>query len=401
MPEAISHHNITENVVGESKHINRAAPGAPYFTPLQSPPAGAAFVREDGKTVPKLFQPLKLRGLTLPNRIFLSPLCQYSAEDGHMTDYHLAHIGGIVKRGPGMTIIEATAVTPVNVGLWKDSQIAPMKRVVDFAHSQASCVAPWLSAAAVAPKEQNGWPDNVLAPSAIPWNEHHANPRAMTLEDIESFKKSYADAVRRALTVGFDAIEVHAAHGYLLCSFLSPTSNQRTDKYGGSFENRTRLLLETVDLVREIIPETMPLFVRVSGTEWLEEVEEIKESWTSDQTVKLGEILAERGVDLMDISSGGNHPKQHPHAAPGYQAPLSKAMAVSAVGSIHTGKLANELLEEGLDVIMVGRLFQKNPGVVFAFAEELGVEVNMPNQIRWGWSKRGASQLKTLLDSNL
>ncbi|CAD0015084.1 unnamed protein product [Aureobasidium pullulans] len=371
MPEAISHHNITENVVGESKHINRAAPGAPYFTPLQSPPAGAAFVREDGKTVPKLFQPLKLRGLTLPNRIFLSPLCQYSAEDGHMTDYHLAHIGGIVKRGPGMTIIEATAVTPgritpEDVGLWKDSQIAPMKRVVDFAHSQ----------------EQNGWPDNVLAPSAIPWNEHHANPRAMTLEDIESFKKSYADAVRRALTVGFDAIEVHAAHGYLLCSFLSPTSNQRTDKYGGSFENRTRLLLETVDLVREIIPETMPLFVRVSGTEWLEEVEEIKESWTSDQTVKLGEILAERGVDLMDISSGGNHPKQHPHAAPGYQAPLSKAMAVSAVGSIHTGKLANELLEEGLDVIMVGRLFQKNPGVVFAFAEELGVEVNMPNQIR-------------------
>ncbi|THW00103.1 NADH:flavin oxidoreductase/NADH oxidase [Aureobasidium pullulans] len=429
MPEAISHHNITENVVGESKHINRAAPGAPYFTPLQSPPAGAAFVREDGKTVPKLFQPLKLRGLTLPNRIFLSPLCQYSAEDGHMTDYHLAHIGGIVKRGPGMTIIEATAVTPEgritpeDVGLWKDSQIAPMKRVVDFAHSQnqlitiqlahagrkASCVAPWSSAAAVAPKEQNGWPDNVLAPSAIPWNEHHANPRAMTLEDIESFKKSYADAVRRALTVGFDAIEVHAAHGYLLCSFLSPTSNQRTDKYGGSFENRTRLLLETVDLVREIIPETMPLFVRVSGTEWLEEVEEIKESWTSDQTVKLGEILAERGVDLMDISSGGNHPKQHPHAAPGYQAPLSKAvkkavgdkMAVSAVGSIHTGKLANELLEEGLDVIMVGRLFQKNPGVVFAFAEELGVEVNMPNQIRWGWSKRGASQLKTLLDSNL
>ena len=282
---------------------------------------------------------------------------------------------------------------------------------IQLAHAgrKASCVAPWLSAAAVAPKEQNGWPDNVLAPSAIPWNEHHAQPRAMTLEDIESFKKSYADAVRRALTAGFDAIEIHAAHGYLLCSFLSPTSNQRTDQYGGSFENRTRLLIETVDLVREIVPETMPIFVRVSGTEWLEEVEEIKESWTSEQTVELGKILAGRGVDLMDISSGGNHPKQHPHAAPGYQAPLSKAvkkavgnkMAVSAVGSIHTGKLANELLEDGLDVIMVGRLFQKNPGVVFSFAEELGVEVNMPNQIRWGWSKRGASQLKTLLDANL
>ncbi|KAG9513887.1 NADH:flavin oxidoreductase/NADH oxidase, partial [Aureobasidium melanogenum] len=411
MPEAVSHHNIVENVVGESRHVNRAAPGVPYFTPLQSPPAGAAFVREHGKAVPKLFQPLKLRGLTLPNRIFLSPLCQYSAEDGHYTKWHMAHIGGIVSRGPGMTIIEATAVTPEgritpeDVGLWKDSQMAPLKEVVDFAHSQnqliaiqlahagrkASCVAPWLSAAAVAPKEQNGWPDNVLAPSAIPWNEHHANPRAMTLEDIESFKKSYADAVHRALKVGFDAIEIHAAHGYLLCSFLSPTSNQRTDKYEKS------------------IPETMPLFVRVSGTEWLEEVAEIKESWTSEQTVELGKILAERGVDLMDISSGGNHPKQHPHAAPGYQAPLSKAvkkavgdkMAVSAVGSIHTGKLANELLEEGLDVIMVGRLFQKNPGVVFSFAEELGVEVNMPNQIRWGWSKRGASQLKTLLDANL
>lgn len=251
-------------------------------------------------------------------------------------------------------------------------------------------MAPWLSAAAVAPKELNGWPDNVLAPSAIAWNENHAQPRAMTLEDIESFKKSYADSVRRALTAGFDAIEIHAAHGYLLCSFLSPQSNQRTDKYGGSFENRTRLLLETVDLVREIIPKKMPLFVRVSGTEWLEEIEEIKESWTSEQTVKLGEILADRGVDLMDISSGGNHPKQHPHTGPGYQAPLAKAvkkavgdkMAVSSVGSIHTGKLANELLEEGLDVIMVGRLFQKNPGTVFAWADELGVEVNMPNQIR-------------------
>ncbi|GAB7355340.1 hypothetical protein MBLNU459_g5869t1 [Dothideomycetes sp. NU459] len=414
-----SHHNVPEKIHEESHNANRAAPGISYFTPLQDPVAGTAFQSEDGKPVPKLYQPLKLRGLTLQNRIMLSPLCQYSAQDGHMTNWHLTHLGGILQRGPGLTTIEATAVTPEgritpeDVGLWKDSQIEPIKRVVEFAHSQgqkimiqlahagrkASTVAPWLSSGEVAGKDLNGWPDNVYGPSAIAWNDKHATPKEMTLEDIENFKIAFKAAVDRSLTIGFDVVEIHSAHGYLLHEFLSPVANTRTDKYGGSFENRTRLLREVTEITRAAIPKDMPLFVRISATDWLEESKEIKESWTLDQTVKLAPILADLGVDLLDVSSGGNHPAQHPHVGPGYQAPFAKAikkglpsdskMHVGTVGSITSGKQANQLLEEGLDLAIIGRQFQKNPGLVFNWADELGVEVQMPNQIRWGFGGRG------------
>jgi len=225
----MSHHNITHQPEEESHNVNRAARGISYFTPAQLPPAGTALVSEGQKSVPKLFKPLKLRGLTLQNRIMLSPLCQYSAEDGHYTMWHLTHIGGIVQRGPGITCIEATAVTPQgritpeDVGLWKDSQMENLKKVVEFAHSQnqkimiqlahagrkASTVAPWLSGGEVAGKDLNGWPDDVYGPSAIPWNNDHAKPKEMALEDIQEFKKAYADSVKRALECGFDAIEIH------------------------------------------------------------------------------------------------------------------------------------------------------------------------------------------------
>lgn len=320
--------------------------------------AGTAFITEDGKPLPKLFKPLKLRGLMLQNRIMLSPLCQYSAQDGHMTDWHLTHLGGIIQRGPGLACIEATAVlpegriTPEDVGLWKDSQKEPIKRVVEFAHSQgqkimiqiahagrkASTVAPWLSGGEVAGKENNGWPDNVLAPSAIAWNDKHADPKEMTLDDIEKFKSAYKATVLRSLDIGFDAIEIHSAHGYLLHEFLSPVSNHRTDQYGGSFENRIRLLVEVTELVRETIPKDMPLFVRVSATDWLEEAKDIKESWTVDQTVKLAQVLADKGVDLLDVSSGGSHPSQHPHVGPGYQAPFAKAVKKAVGDKMAVGK---------------------------------------------------------------
>lgn len=332
-------------------------------------------------------------------------------------------MGGIIQRGPGLATVEATAVTshgritPEDVGLWKDSQIAPLKRVVDFAHSQnqkimiqlahagrkASTVAPWLSSGDVAGKDLNGWPDDVYAPSAIPWNEKHAQPKEMSLQDIQAFKDAFVASVKRALTAGFDAIEIHNAHGYLLHSFLSPAANTRKDQYGGSFENRTRLTLEVVDLVRAAIPKDMPLFLRISATDWLEEAG--IEGWTSDDTVRLAPLLADKGVDVLDVSTGGNHPKQHPHVRPAYQAPFAfnvkKAVGdrllVTSVGSITEGKQANDLLNEGLDAVFVGRMFQKNPGLVFAWADELGQEVNMPNQIRWGFSKRGATQTKNLL----
>lgn len=217
----------------------------------------------------------------------------------------------------------------------------------------------------------------------------------------------------------FDTIEVHNAHGYLLHSFLSPVSNTRTDEYGGSFENRTRLTREIVHLTREMyvgypsytscnadnwdrMPKDMPLLLRISATDWLEEDTDL-DGWKSEDTVKLAPILADMGVDLLDVSSGGNHPKQHPHTGPGYQAPFAKAvkeavgdkMHVSSVGSITEGKQANQLLEEGLDAVFVGRMFQKNPAIVWTFAEELGVQINVANQIRWGFGGRPGAPKKS------
>lgn len=414
-----SHHGIPKEVPRqEENHLeNRAAKGISYYTPEQKPVAGTALSMKDGSDkIPKLFQPLKLRGLTLQNRVAVSPLCQYSAEDGHHTDWHLTHLGGIIQRGPGLTIVEATSVvpegriTPEDSGIWKDSQIEPLRREVEFAHSQgqliaiqlghagrkASTVAPWLSAGDIAGPELNGWPDNVKAASAIAYNDHHCQPKAMTKEDIEEFKKAWKAGVERCLKAGFDAIEIHNAHGYLLHSFLSPATNKRTDEYGGSFENRTRLTLELVDITRETIPKDMPLLLRISATDWLEESG--LESWTLDQTVKLAEILASKGVDVLDVSSAGLHPEQKVKGGPGYQEPFAKAvkdkvgdkMLVGAVGTITSGKQANGYLEDdNLDIIFAGRMFQKNPGLVWAWADELGVEGRWANQIRWGFGGRG------------
>jgi 2,4-dienoyl-CoA reductase-like NADH-dependent reductase (Old Yellow Enzyme family) len=363
--------------------------------------------------------------MRMQNRVMLSPLCQYSSEDGHHTAWHMAHLGGIISRGPGFSLVEATAVvpegriTPEDAGLWKDSQIAPFAAEVEFAHSQgqkigiqlahagrkASTVAPWLSDGDVAPAELNGWPDNVVAPSAVPFNDRFPKPRAMTLDEIEAFKTAYVAAIKRSLKAGFDAIEIHGAHGYLLHEFLSPVSNKRTDAYGGSFENRARLLLETVDLARQTIPADMPLFVRISASDWLEEVEGFgpEASWTGDDAVRLAKILAERGVDVLDVSSGGNHPSQKIKGGKNYQShfaqDIKKAvgdkMFVGTVGTITGGAQAEELLQSGLDIAAVGRAFQKNPGLIFSWADELQCEVNMPNQIRWGFGGRGKKRTHT------
>ncbi|KAI9743013.1 MAG: hypothetical protein M1818_003308 [Claussenomyces sp. TS43310] len=404
---------------------NKPAAGIAYFTPAQNPPSGTASdPQPNGKPIPKLFRPLTIRGTTFQNRIMLSPLCQYSAEDGHHTAWHMAHLGGIISRGPGLAMVEATAVTPEgritpeDSGLWKDSQIEPLKRIVDFAHSQgqkigiqiahagrkASTVAPWLSPAATATEDVNGWPNDIIAPSAIRHGDELPLPKEMTLEDIEKLKQAWAASVKRAVTAGFDVIEIHNAHGYLLHEFISPASNHRSDKYGGSFENRTRLTLEIVDLTRKLIPDSTPLFLRISATDWLEDAEDYKgESWTVKDTVKLATILADRGVDLLDVSSGGNHLAQKIKTGPGYQAPFAKEvkkavgdkMAVGTVGTITSGKQANDLLEDGLDLAIAGRMFQRDPALVWTWAEELGVEINVANQIRWGFGGRpGASPTK-------
>lgn len=254
-------------------------------------------------------------------------------------------------------------------------------------------MAPWLSRGETAVEEVNGWPDNVYAPSALSFSDAFPNPKAMTKEDIKNLKTDFVASVKRAIKAGFDVIEIHNAHGYLLHEFLSPVSNKRTDEYGGSWENRTRLTLEIVEAVRATIPEDMPLFLRISATDWLDEQKkEFPESWTVQDTVKLAPLLAERGVDLLDVSSGGIHPSQHIHAGPGYQAPFANAvkekvgnsLLVASVGSITNGPQAQKLLEEGLDAVLVGRYFQRNPGLVWAFADELGVETGLASQIAWG-----------------
>ncbi|KAL3464959.1 hypothetical protein BJX64DRAFT_253529 [Aspergillus heterothallicus] len=398
----------------------KPASNTSYFTPAQIPPAGtAADPQSDEAPIPKLFQPLKLRGLTLHNRIALSPLCQYSADDGHMTDWHMAHLGGIAQRGPGFLMVEATAVlpegriSPHDLGLWKDSQIEPLKRVVEFVHSQgqiigvqighagrkASTVPPWISLGDTATEKEGGWPNSVKGPDGIAFGERYPVPKAMTKQDIEDFKVAWAGAVKRALRAGVDFIEIHNAHGYLLMSFLSPASNTRTDEYGGSFENRIRLSLEVAKLTREAVPDSLPIFMRVSGTDWLEESRPDQPSWRLEDTVKFAQVLAESGtIDLLDVSTGGTHSAQKIHAKPAFQAPFAVAvkkalgdkLLVGSVGMIENARLANSLLEsEGLDIVLIGRGFQKNPGLVWAWADELGVEISMANQIRWGFSHRG------------
>lgn len=343
----------------------------------------------------------------------------------------MAHLGGIISRGPGLAIMEATSVTPEgritpeDAGIWEDSHVdGPhgLKSIVDFAHSQsqkigiqiahagrkASTVAPFLHAGLVASEAENGWPKKVYGPTDVPYNDVFPQPIAMSLDDIESFKKSWVEGVKRAIRAGFDVLEIHNAHGYLLQSFLSPVSNTRTDKYGGSFENRTRLTLEIVELTRKEMPKGMPLFLRISASEWLEESGE--ESWTNADTIRLAPLLAAAGVDLLDVSSGGNSKHQKIKGGPGYQAPFSKEikkamgdkLLVGTVGSITNGTQAESLLtgkgdgskgEQELDVALVGRMFQKEPGLVWKWAEELGVGIEVAHQIRWGFGGRPGSGL--------
>jgi len=289
--------------------------------------------------------------------------------------------------------------------------MGPLRTIVEFAHSQgqkigiqlshagrkASTVAPWLAGASLATESVGGWPANVWGPSAEAFTHTMATPVAIGKVEIDELKKAWAAAVRRAVDAGFDVIEVHAAHGYLLSSFHSPAVNTRSDEYGGSFDNRTRLTREIVQLTRKSMPASMPLFVRVSATDWLEEIPSITESWTPDHTVKLAVALADLGVDLLDVSSGGNHVLQHVHSRPGFQAPFAAmvkqevgdSLLVSTVGLIKEGKLANELLlEHGLDVVFAGRAFLKNPGTVWAWADELGVKIEQARQVGWGFVGR-------------
>lgn len=329
-------------------------------------------------------------------------------------------------------MIEATAVsargriTPTDTGIWLDAHIGPLKKHVEFAHSQnaligiqiahagrkASMIQPWVSMAAVASKEAGGWPDDVISPTDEPYApEGYPTPRAMTLEDIQEVRKDFKAGTERAVRAGFDIIEMHFAHGFLVSSFMSPVVNTRTDGYGGSFENRVRLALEIIDDARSVMPESMPLFVRLSATDWLDANPEWSgESWNVDETIKFAHILAERGVDVLDVSSGAVHHMQKITGGPGYQAAFTKKikkavgekLLVSAVGTIETGTLAEEIISGGkddddvpLDLIAVGRSFQKNPGLVWAWADQLQTEITVAHQMAWPFAGRGMTKKKT------
>ncbi|HUX39189.1 MAG TPA: NADH:flavin oxidoreductase/NADH oxidase [Rectinemataceae bacterium] len=329
---------------------------------------------------PILFSPLRLRNLTLRNRIAMPPMCQYSAVDGMANDWHLAHYGSRAALGIGLIVVEATAaeargrITPHDLGLWKDEQVEPLRKVVDFskaggaamgvqiAHAgrKASCARPWDGGAQIA-RDGGGW--ECVAPSAFPFKEGERSPRALSKNELGDIVASFAAAARRALAAGFDLIEIHGAHGYLLHQFLSPLSNSRDDEYGGSFANRARLLLEVVDAVRKVMPEGMPLLVRLSAKDWAEG------GWDLPECGALCGILKDRGVDLVDVSSGGLSASQKLVLGPGYQVPFAAAIrsgagvATGAVGLITEPEQAEAILSAGkADLVFLGRELLRNPG---------------------------------------
>ena len=320
-----------------------------------------------------LFSTFQLRSVTFPNRIGVSPMCQYSCEDGFATDWHLVHLGSRAVGGAGLVIVEASAVlpegriTPADLGIWKDDHIPNLARIVSFLHSQgaragiqiahagrkASMSAPFAGEHLVTEAE-GGWIP--VAPSAIPFSPKYAVPQELDQAGINQVVAAFARAARRGLAAGFDLVEIHAAHGYLLNEFLSPLSNQRTDAYGGSFENRARLLLEVVDAVRAVWPDHLPVSVRISATDWAEG------GWTIDDSVALSKKLREHGVDIVDVSSGGLVPQVQIPVAPGYQVPFAArirneaGIATAAVGMITEPTQADAIIGQGeADLVLLAR----------------------------------------------
>jgi 2,4-dienoyl-CoA reductase-like NADH-dependent reductase (Old Yellow Enzyme family) len=328
----------------------------------------------------RLFDSLSIRDVTFPNRVFVSPMCQYSSEDGLANDWHLVHLGSRAVGGAGLVLTEATAVTPEgrispqDLGIWSDAHIEPLARIVRFLHDhgsvagmqlahagrKASTHRPWEGHGAI-PEQAGGW-TNVAAPSAIPFAEGFPLPEALSEDGIAAMISSFAQAARRACDAGFRVVEIHAAHGYLIHEFLSPLSNRRDDRYGGSFENRTRLLREIVNAVRDTWPERAPLFVRISATDWLEG------GWDVDQSVELAKVLKPAGVDLIDCSSGGNVAQARIPVGPGYQTAFAQrirrdaAVLTGAVGLIVSAAQAEQIVGMGqADAVLLARELLRDP----------------------------------------
>lgn len=353
----------------------------------------------------KLFSPLALRKLQLANRIVVSPMCQYSAEEGSATDWHLIHLGTLAQSSAGLVLIEATTVSregriaPGCLGLWNDANEAALQRVIDairpyatspigiqLSHSgrKGSVTAPWLGGKGL-PVAAGGWIP--LAPSAIAYADDSTVPQAMSTADIARILEDFVAAARRADRIGLDAIELHCAHGYLLHQFLSPLTNRRTDEFGGSLANRMRLPLAIFDAVRTAWPAHKPLGVRVSATDWMEHTGD--PSWTPEETVAFARELKQRGVDWIDVSSGGLSPLQKIPLAPGYQLPFAERVKREAgvttmgIGLITEPAMAESALANGqADMVALARGFLWNPRWVWQAAAALGASILPPPQYR-------------------
>jgi 2,4-dienoyl-CoA reductase-like NADH-dependent reductase (Old Yellow Enzyme family) len=345
-----------------------------------------------------LFDPLQIRDILLRNRIVVSPMCQYSSTDGFASDWHLVHLGSRAVGGASLILTEACAVSPEgrispqDLGIWKDDHIAFLSRITRFLLSQgtvpgiqlahagrkASTPPPWHSGGFI-PESEGGW--KPVAPSAIAFSDSYAQPAALDAAGIQKVIKDFSDAATRASQAGFQVVEIHSAHGYLLHEFLSPLANHRTDSYGGSFENRTRLLREIVTAVRRVWPVCYPVFVRISASDW------VPGGWDIEQSVALAELLDPLDVDLIDCSSGGMVPNAQIPVAPGFQVPFADqirqrtGILTGAVGMITNASQADAILNEGkADVVILAREFLRQPYWPLAIARDLGFHVSWPVQ---------------------
>ncbi|GHH10720.1 NADH:flavin oxidoreductase/NADH oxidase [Streptomyces lanatus] len=351
-----------------------------------------------------LFETYTLREVTIPNRVWMPPMCQYSAapdgpEVGAPNDWHFAHYAARAAGGTGLIIVEATGVSaegrisPYDLGIWNDTQVEAFRRITRFlvaqgtvpaiqlAHAgrKASTDQPWKGGAPVG-ADAHGW--QPVAPSPVEFAEGHPVPTELTVDEIQEIVGQFADAARRALAAGFEIAEIHGAHGYLINEFLSPYSNHRTDAYGGSYENRTRFALQVVDAVREVWPDDKPLFFRISATDWVE-----GDGWTADDTVRFAADLRAHGIDLLDVSTGGNASGARIPVRPGYQVPFAArvkaetSLPVAAVGLITEVEQAEKILANGeADAVLLGRELLRNPSWARHAARELGGDVHVPDQ---------------------
>lgn len=379
--------------------MNETAANQPHDPTSRGGARGCPSAADHDREVPEidLLSPLAIRGMTLRNRIVMSPMCQYSAEEGRASDWHLVHLGSRAVGGAALVVVEATAVTPEgrispgDLGIWDDCHIDPLARIARFVQSQGavagiqlahagrkgSCEQPWKGGARLRTPEVGGW--TVVGPSPVPFNEGDPPPVPLDEAGIDGVVAAFEAAARRALTAGFQIIEIHAAHGYLLHEFLSPLSNQRTDAYGGSLENRMRLTLRITERLRGLMSQELPLFVRISATDWTEG------GWDVEQSVVLACQLERLGVDLVDVSSGGLVPKARIPVGKGYQVPFARTIRkeagvmTGAVGLITEPRHANEIVTGGdADLVFIAREMLREPYWALKAQHELGAEPEWP-----------------------